>query len=90
MTKAAADWAKEFEAADVPFAPARLTEEGMADKQILHNEMVITLDDPAMGTVDQMGVPIRLSEMPGRVKGPRMNIADAYVGLPPDYPKADY
>tara|TARA_B100000676_G_scaffold212320_1_gene208700 strand:- start:753 stop:3068 length:2316 start_codon:yes stop_codon:yes gene_type:complete len=83
-----ADWAAEFEAADVPFAPARLTEEGMADKQILHNEMVVTLDDPALGEVDQMGVPIQLSEMPGRVKGPRMNITDAYEKLPPNYPNA--
>ena len=80
-----AEWAADFEAADVPFAPARLTEEGMTDEQIIHNEMVVTLKDPAVGPVDQMGVPIQLSEMPGRVKGPRIDIADAYDDLPPDY-----
>jgi len=85
-TRPQAEWMADFEAADVPFAPARLTEEGMADEQVIHNEMVVTLDDPAVGKVDQMGVPIQLSEMPGRVKGPRMNIADAYDGLPPNYP----
>lgn len=81
------DWAREFEAADVPFAPARLTEEGMDDPQIRHNEMVVTLDDPTMGKVDQMGVPIQLSGTPGHVKGPRPDMADAHTDLPPDYPE---
>ncbi len=80
-------WASEFEAADVPFAPARLTEEGMDDPQVLHNGMVVTLDDPAIGEVDQMGVPIHLSGTPGRIKGPRPDIADAYTDLPADYPE---
>ena len=86
-TRPQAEWAADFEAADVPFAPARLTEEGMTDEQIIHNEMVVTLKDPAVGPVDQMGVPIQLSEMPGRVKGPRIDIADAHDDLPPDYPE---
>lgn len=85
-TKTQAEWSAEFEAADVPFAPARLTEEGMEDEQVIHNGMVVTLDDPKVGAVDQMGVPIQLSEMPGQVKGPRMDIADAYDDIPPDYP----
>ena len=80
-------WASEFEAADVPFAPARLTEEGMDDPQVLHNGMVVTLNDPAIGEVDQMGVPIHLSGTPGRIKGPRPDIADAYTDLPADYPE---
>ena len=83
---ALAEWAADFEAADVPFAPARLTEEGMTDEQIIHNEMVVTLKDP-VGPIDQMGVPIQLSGMPGRVKGARIDIADAYDDLPPDYPE---
>jgi crotonobetainyl-CoA:carnitine CoA-transferase CaiB-like acyl-CoA transferase len=66
-----AEWAAAFEAADVPFAPARLTEAGLSDPQVLHNGMVTTLDDPAVGPATQMGVPIRLSETPGRVPGPR-------------------
>ena len=81
------EWAGEFVAADVPFAPARLTEEGMDDPQILHNEMVLTFDDPAVGEIAQMGVPIKLSGTPGKVKGPRPDIVDAYTDLPPDYPE---
>ena len=32
-----AEWAAAFEAADVPFAPARQTEAGLTDPQVLHN-----------------------------------------------------
>ena len=70
-TKPYAEWAAAFEAADVPFAPARLTAEGLDDPQVLHNGMVVTLDDPAAGPVTQMGVPIQLTGTPGRVAGPR-------------------
>jgi crotonobetainyl-CoA:carnitine CoA-transferase CaiB-like acyl-CoA transferase len=66
-----AEWAAAFEAADVPFAPARLTEDGLSDPQVLHNGMLATLDDPAVGAALQMGVPIRLTGTPGRIAGPR-------------------
>src|SRR5262245_26857167 len=49
QSKAYADWATAFEAADVPFAPVQLIEEGFSDPQVLHNGMVATLEDPAVG-----------------------------------------
>ncbi|MGE0765863.1 MAG: CaiB/BaiF CoA transferase family protein [Hyphomicrobiaceae bacterium] len=66
-----AEWAKLFEEADVPFAPARLTEEGFDDPQVLHNGMVVALEDPAVGAIVQMGVPVEMSGTPGRIQGPR-------------------
>jgi len=66
-----AEWAEMFEAADVPFAPARRTEDGLTDPQVRHNDMVITLADPAVGPVEQMGVPLAFSKTPGKVRGPR-------------------
>jgi len=71
QSKPYAEWAALFEAADVPFALARLTEEGLDDPQVLHNGMVTTLDDPGVGPAMQMGVPIHLSKTPGRIAGPR-------------------
>ena len=71
QSKPYAEWAAAFEAADVPFAPAQLIEEGMSDPQVLHNGMVTTLEDPGVGPATQMGVPIRLSKTPGRIAGPR-------------------
>ncbi len=86
LTKPRAQWIEIFEAADVPFAPARLTEEGMADPQVAHNEMAITLDDPALGPVRQMGVPIHFSQTPGTASSPRA--AAALAALPDGYPAA--
>jgi len=66
-----AEWAALFEEADVPFAPARLTEEGFDDPQVQHNGMVVTLEDPAVGPVVQMGVPVEMTGTPGKIQGPR-------------------
>jgi crotonobetainyl-CoA:carnitine CoA-transferase CaiB-like acyl-CoA transferase len=86
QAKPFAEWAAAFEAADVPFAPARLTEEALCDPQVLHNGMVTTLDDPAVGPVTQMGVPIRLTATPGRIAGARaaapLNAKDVAVSVP--------
>ncbi len=65
------EWAKIFEEADVPFAQARLTENSMDDPQVAANNMVVTLQDPEVGPLTQMGVHLQLSETPGQVKGPR-------------------
>lgn len=70
-TKPYAEWARLFEAADVPFAPARLTEESLDDPQVKANNMVIELQDPEVGPVVQMGIPVQLSATPGQVQGPR-------------------
>ena len=70
-TRDAADWMVAFEAADIPFAPARHAEEGLEDPQVHHNGMVHRLADPVLGEITQMGLPVHLTETPGAVSGPR-------------------
>ncbi|MBM3223914.1 MAG: CoA transferase, partial [Candidatus Tectomicrobia bacterium] len=70
-TKPYAEWAKIFDEADVPFAQARLTEESMDDPQVAANRMVMELQDPEVGSLVHMGIPIALSGTPGHVHGPR-------------------
>ena len=86
LSRRRAEWIEIFEAADVPFAPSRLTEEAMDDPQIAHNQMAISLDDPVLGSVRQMGVPIHLGATPGKARGPRA--AAAHSALPDGYPVA--
>jgi crotonobetainyl-CoA:carnitine CoA-transferase CaiB-like acyl-CoA transferase len=83
-TKPYEEWAGLFEEADVPFARARTTEEGMDDPQVQANEMVVELHDPEVGPMAQMGVPIKLSATPGQVKGPRVLPGDQPGQLPDD------
>jgi crotonobetainyl-CoA:carnitine CoA-transferase CaiB-like acyl-CoA transferase len=70
-TKPYAAWATIFDEADVPFAQARLTEDSLADPQVAANGMVLELQDPEVGPLVQMGVPVALSATPGQVQGPR-------------------
>ncbi len=67
-TRNAADWAADFEAADVPFAPVREGAAAMDDPQIRHNAMALALKDPAVGATVQMGAPIRFAETPADPK----------------------
>lgn len=78
------EWAQIFEDADVPFAKARFTEEGMQDPQVQWNGMVVELHDPEVGPITQMGVPIQFSATPGQVKGPRRLPDTAPGELPAD------
>ena len=58
VTQPYAHWANCFEDADVPYALARTTEEGLNDPQVQANGMVETLADPEVGSLAQMGVPV--------------------------------
>ena len=71
VTRPYAHWEQCFEESDVPYALARTTEEGMGDPQVQANGMMETLTDPEVGPLVQMGVPVRLSQTPGRIQGPR-------------------
>ena len=65
------DWARLFEEADVPYALGRTIDEALDDPQVHFNEMLMEIDDPYLGRVSQMGVPIQLSETPGAINAPR-------------------
>ena len=80
-TRNAADWAADFEAADVPFAPVREGAAAMDDPQIRHNAMALALKDPAVGATVQMGAPIRFAETPADPK-PRAAASGPAPGLP--------
>ena len=84
VTQPYAHWANRFEDADVPYALARTTEEGLDDPQVQANGMVETLTDPEVGPLAQMGVPVQLSRTPGRIQGPRMVPDTTLSDLPED------
>ena len=70
-TKPYEEWATLFEEADVPYAPVRTTQEAMDDPQVQLNNMVIQQDDPALGAMSYMGLPVKLTGTPGKVKDGR-------------------
>lgn len=63
------EWLEFLRSEDIPCAPALLVETFMNDPQVLANNMVAEIEEPGLGTVRQMGVPVRLSRAPGMIKG---------------------
>ncbi len=82
LTHTAAEWARMFEEADVPFAPSRHAQESLEDPQVIHNKMVQRLNDPALGEVVQMGAPIHFTETEAAPQGPRASSTEPVPDLP--------
>ena len=70
-TKPYEEWATLFEKADVPYALVCTTQEAMDDPQVRLNDMVIQQDDPALGAMSYMGLPVKLTGTSGKIKGGR-------------------
>jgi crotonobetainyl-CoA:carnitine CoA-transferase CaiB-like acyl-CoA transferase len=57
-------------AGDILTAPINAIPDVVQDPQILHNEMLVTLDHARLGQVKVTGVPIKMRGTPGRVRLP--------------------
>ena len=69
-TRTRDEWLELLREGDVPCAPVQTIEEFLHDPQVLANDMVATVEDPSLGKVREMGVPVKLAMTPGQVKGP--------------------
>ncbi|MBI3693825.1 MAG: CoA transferase [Acidobacteria bacterium] len=66
----ASEWQQRLDAAGVPCAPVRTLDEVCRDPQAAAREMFPTLRHPTAGPTPVTGLPIKLSETPGRVRFP--------------------
>ena len=69
-TKTRDEWIKLLEEKDILCGPVYTHEEAFSDPQVLHNEMVIEFDHPRAGKVRTVGMPIKFSKTPGKVRIP--------------------
>lgn len=69
-TKPREEWLRILHEHDVPCAPVTSRQEFIDHRQTIHNGMRVEIDDPQLGKTIQMGIPLRLSETPGVIKGP--------------------
>jgi crotonobetainyl-CoA:carnitine CoA-transferase CaiB-like acyl-CoA transferase len=68
--KPLSEWINILNSADVPCGPVNSIEEVFNDKQVLHRKMVLEISDPVLGTIKQIGTPIKLSETPVTFRNP--------------------
>ena len=61
-------WLELLEAAGVVAGPIYDMEQVYRDPQVQAREMVVDLDDPELGALQHIGVPVKLSETPGKVR----------------------
>ncbi len=69
-TRPTAAWTEILDGAGVPTGPILSIAEVFAHPQVRHRQMVAELDHPTAGRIGQTGVPVKLSETPGRLRTP--------------------
>jgi len=70
LTRTRDEWIQLLRSNDIPCAPALPVERFLDDPQVLANRMVVEVEQPGLGKVREMGVPVKFDLTPGRVKGP--------------------
>ena len=61
-------WLELLDAAGVVAGPIYNMEQVYQDPQVLAREMLVDLEDPELGTIHNIGVPVKLSETPGKIR----------------------
>ncbi len=67
-TKTRKEWEKQLFSKDICFAPVLGLEETVTDPQVAHRQMFFEVPHPKLGTVKQVGFPIKLSQTPGKFR----------------------
>ncbi len=68
QTRTAAEWVAFLNARGVACGPIYNLAEVFSDPQILHQEMLVEMPHPVHGSVKLIGLPIKLSETPGKIR----------------------
>lgn len=68
LTKTRDEWFEFLSKKDVPIGKVHSLDEVFADPQVLHRQMVIEVEHPTVGKIKQVGMAIKLSDTPGKVR----------------------
>ncbi len=66
--KTTAQWTEVFDAAGVPCGPIRTIAQVFSDPHVLHRGLLQEVDHPTVGRIKQTGLPVKLSQTPGRIR----------------------
>jgi crotonobetainyl-CoA:carnitine CoA-transferase CaiB-like acyl-CoA transferase len=70
VTKKGEQWITLFRTAGIPCGPVNTIEKVVSDPQVLHREMLVTIEHPVAGKINVPGIPVKLLETPGTIRRP--------------------
>ncbi|MEK3645129.1 CaiB/BaiF CoA transferase family protein [Aeribacillus sp. FSL M8-0235] len=62
------EWVDMLESAKIPCGPVNKLSDILNDTHIKEREMVVEMEHPSLGILKMLGVPVKLSRTPGRIK----------------------
>ncbi|MFC1989173.1 CaiB/BaiF CoA transferase family protein [Chloroflexota bacterium] len=68
LTKTRDEWFELLSQKDIPIGKVYSLDEVFTDPQVVHRKMVIEVEHPTEGKVKQVGIAIKLSDTPGKVR----------------------
>lgn len=68
LTKTKYEWFEIFSPKGIAVAPVLDLDEVFKDPHVLHRQMVVEVDNPKLGKVKQVGIGLKFSETPGRIR----------------------
>ncbi|MDR6226261.1 CaiB/BaiF CoA transferase family protein [Desmospora profundinema] len=69
-TRTLSEWMDAFKNQEACVSPVLQLEEVQADRQIKHRQMIVDVEHPALGTIQQPGIPIQLLDTKGAIRSP--------------------
>jgi len=69
-------WVEVLEAAGVPSGPINDLRQVYSDPHVQAREMLVELEDPDLGTLKNIGIPVKLSLTPGRIRRRAPNLGE--------------
>jgi CoA:oxalate CoA-transferase len=70
VDRTTSEWTAILEQAGVPHGPINSIDKVVADPQVQSREMIVEVDHPVAGPTQLPGIPIKLSETPGKIVRP--------------------
>lgn len=81
LTRSREEWLELLRPLDIEVGPVNEPAEVFSDSQVLHRQMVLEIDHPIRGKTRQIGLPVKLSETPGVIRGAAPAIGQDTEGI---------
>ena len=81
LTKTSDEWFNLLSQKDVPVSKVYTLDETFNDPHVLHRKMVEKTEHPSEGTIEQIGIAVKLSDTPGKVRSHSPSLGEHTDGI---------